>query len=109
MESLLIVLCTFPNLTSARQIGTVMVERQLAACVNLMPAVESIYRWEGRTEHGSEVMAIFKTTRASMEAFHQLFLELHPYDVPELIALEADQVSEPYAAWVFNNVANSDQ
>ena len=75
-------------------------ERQLAACVNLVPAVESIYRWEGKIETASEVLAIFKTTRAVFPAFQQALTELHPYEVPEIIAISTDQVSEPYRKWV---------
>ncbi len=80
-------------------------ERQLAACVNLVPAVESIYRWEGKVETASEVLAVFKTTRAAFPAFQQALTELHPYEVPEIIAVSPDQVAEPYRAWVLNNVA----
>ena len=84
-------------------------ERQLAACVNLVPAVESIYRWEGKVETASEVLAVFKTTRAVFPAFQQALTELHPYEVPEIIAVSPDQVAEPYRAWVLNNVAFPDQ
>ena len=100
MEALLLVFCTFPDVASARQIGTVLVERQLAACVNLVPAVESIYRWQGKVETATETLAIFKTTAAAFPAFEQKLAELHPYEVPEIIALEPAQVAAPYRAWV---------
>lgn len=87
----------------ARQIGTALVERQLAACVNLVPAVESIYRWEGKIETASETLAIFKTTRAAYPAFEAALTELHPYEVPEIIAISPDQVAEPYRSWVLGN------
>ena len=100
MEALLLVLCTFPDTASARQIGTLLVERQLAACVNLVPAVESIYRWQGKVETAAETLAIFKTTAAAFPAFEQALAELHPYEVPEIIALAPEKVAGPYLAWV---------
>jgi periplasmic divalent cation tolerance protein len=100
METLLLVFCTFPDVASARQIGTVLVERQLAACVNLLPAVESIYRWQGAVETATESLAIFKTTSGAFPNFEKALSELHPYEVPEIIALAPDQVAAPYRAWV---------
>ncbi|GAA5122788.1 hypothetical protein GCM10023212_20020 [Luteolibacter yonseiensis] len=73
---------------------------QLAACVNLVPAIESIYRWQGRIETASEVLAIFKTTSAVFPAFEQTLMELHPYEVPEIIAIAPDGIAEPYRNWV---------
>ena len=109
MSDVLVILCTFPSPEQARQIGTALVERQLAACVNLVPAVESIYRWEGKVETASEVLAIFKTTRAVFPALQQALTELHPYEVPEIIAVSPDQVAGPYHSWVLNNVALPNQ
>lgn len=104
MNKLRTVLCTFPDLPSARQIGTSLVEKQLAACVNLIPAVESIYRWQGKVETAAEVLAVFKTTEAAYPAFATVLAEVHPYDVPEIIALEPSAVATSYAAWVLENV-----
>ena len=84
-------------------------ERQLIACVNLIPAVESIYRWQGKVEMSAETLAIFKTSRAIFPAFQQALTELHPYEVPEIIALAPDQVAEPYRSWLLNNVALPNQ
>ena len=72
------VLCTFPDADSARQIGTVLVEKQLAACVNLIPAVESIYRWQGKVETAAEVLAIFKTSAAAFPEFERALAGLIP-------------------------------
>lgn len=99
-EALLLVFCTFPDAASARQIGTVLVETQLAACVNLVPAIESIYRWQGKVETATETLAIFKTTAAVFPAFEQKLAELHPYEVPEIVALSPEKVAAPYRAWV---------
>lgn len=99
------ILCTFPSLEQARQIGTVLVERQLAACVNLLPAVESIYRWQGKVEKADEVLAVFKTSAAAFPAFEKALTELHPYEVPEIIAVQPAAVAEAYTAWVLGNLA----
>jgi periplasmic divalent cation tolerance protein len=109
MSDVLLVLCTFPDFEQARQIGTVLVERQLVACVNFLPAVESIYRWQGKIETAAEVLAIFKTTRTGFVAFSQALTELHPYEVPEIVGLSPTQISEPYRSWVFNNVGPQNQ
>ena len=107
MEALLMVFCTFPDVASARQIGTLLVERQLAACVNLVPGVESIYRWQGAVETATETLAIFKTTTDAYPEFERALKEIHPYQVPEIIALEPAQVGTLYKAWVFSEVAKT--
>ena len=105
--NVIVVLCTFPNFESARQTGTALVEAQLAACVNLCPAVESIYRWQGKVESAAEVLALIKTTRTGFEALERKLGELHPYEVPEIIALPAEMISDAYARWVGDSVAGS--
>ncbi|MDB6074402.1 MAG: CutA1 divalent ion tolerance protein [Verrucomicrobiaceae bacterium] len=105
MNTVLLVLVTFPDAEKARQIGTLMVESQLAACVNLVSGVESIYRWQGKVETSQEVLAIFKTTQGTWAAFEAKMRELHPYDVPEIVALRPEQLSDMYGQWVVNSVA----
>jgi len=107
MSEVLLVLCTFPDAEQARQIGTVLVEKQLAACVNLLPGVTSVYRWQGAVETAGETLAVFKTTRAAWSAFERALGELHPYDVPEIVALEPAAVAEAYAAWVRGETRDS--
>ncbi len=104
MSEVLVVLCTFPDPEQARQIGTVLVERQLAACVNLLPAVESIYRWQGKVETGAETLAIIKTTVGVYRKLETVLAELHPYEVPEIIALAPQEIFEPYRAWLVEQV-----
>ena len=100
MNDVRLVLCTFPTIDSARQIGTVLVEKQLAACVNLIPAVESVYRWQGKLETAAEVLALIKTSAAAFPEFERELATLHPYEVPEIIAIEPAAVAETYARWV---------
>ena len=104
MESVLLVLCSFPDIDSARQIGTLLVERQLAACVNLLPSAESIYHWQGKVESAPEVLALFKTTEALWPEFEQALAEAHPYEVPEIIAIRPDAVAGPYRAWLLESL-----
>jgi periplasmic divalent cation tolerance protein len=104
MSEVRLVLCTFPDTELARQIGTVLVEKQLAACVNLVTGVESIYRWQGKVETGAEVLAIFKTSAAVYPAFEKELAGLHPYEVPEIVAIEPAAIAASYAAWVLSSV-----
>lgn len=104
MNAIYLIFCTFPNLESARQIGTILVTTQLAACVNLCPQVESIYRWQGAVETSNEVLAIFKTTEELWPAFRDRLTALHPYETPEIVAQRAAAVNESYAAWVAASV-----
>jgi periplasmic divalent cation tolerance protein len=97
---ILVCLSTFPDVEVARRISGVLVEEGLVACANLLPGVESIYTWQGKRESGAEVLAVLKTTEAGFPALEKRLLELHPYEVPELIALPAVQAAAAYAAWV---------
>ena len=100
----LVVLCTFPDEEKARQIGAVLVEKQAAACVNVLPGLRSIYRWEGKVHDEPEVLAVMKTTRATYSALQQLILELHPYETPEVLALPVEAGSQSYLEWLAGNV-----
>ncbi len=100
MNGLILVLCTFPDAVQARQIGTALVEMQLAACVNLWPGVESIYRWNGQIEQAAEVLGIFKTTSDAYPALAEALASMHPYEVPEIVALQPVAVADAYLAWL---------
>lgn len=104
MDEVWIVLTTFPDLATARQIGTRLVEEQVAACVNLLPAAESIYRWRGAVETGAEIPALIKTTRTAFPGLQERLSGLHPYEVPEIIAWPAAAGSASYLQWVTENV-----
>lgn len=102
MTEVLLVLTTFPDGEQARQTGTALVESQLAACVSLCPKVESIYRWQGKVESSTEVLALLKTTPEAYPRLEKRLRELHPYEVPEIIALPTTHVSAAYAQWVMD-------
>ena len=95
-----IVLATFPNPEKARQIGTVLLERQLVACLNFLPGAESLYRWKGKIVSESEILAVIKTTEGRLVELEAAFQELHPYEVPEFLVLEVGQGSEDYLKWL---------
>ena len=99
-DAVLVVFCTFPNPEKARQIGTLVVERQLAACVNLVPGIESIYEWDGKVCREEEVLGVFKTSEERFEALREALVEAHPYEVPEVVALPVTAGSAPYLDWV---------
>ncbi len=98
--SLLMVFSTFPDASIARQIATTLIEERLAACVNLLPGVESIYQWEGKMESSQEVLALLKTTAEIYQSLERRLKELHPYEVPEVVAIPAEGVQEGYLQWV---------
>ncbi|HEX2750676.1 MAG TPA: divalent-cation tolerance protein CutA [Verrucomicrobiales bacterium] len=100
---LLVVLSTFPDKSAAVTAAEVLVNERLAACVNVLPGVESIYQWQGKVETGQEVLAVIKTTPQRYPALEQRLRELHPYEVPEIVALPASAVAETYLAWVMTN------
>ncbi len=99
-SEVLVVLCTCPDEEKARQIGAALVERQVAACVNVIPGLRSIYRWQGEVHDEAEVLAVIKTTREAYPRLEQALLELHPYEVPEVLALPVAAGSAAYLDWL---------
>ena len=107
MSDILLVFCTFPDIEKARLIGTTLIESQLAACVNLCPGIESIYRWQDKVESANEVLALIKATTSGYAALETRIRELHPYEVPEVVALPVHRALAAYAGWVQESVASS--
>lgn len=97
---MLVCLSTFPTPDKAAEIARILVDEQLAACVNLIPAVRSIYRWQGAVSDDTETLAIIKTTTERYDALASRLVALHPYEVPELIALPIEDGHPPYLAWL---------
>jgi periplasmic divalent cation tolerance protein len=100
MTDVLVVLVTTPTPERAAEIARALVEERLAACGNVLPAIRSIYRWEGKVQDEAEALLVLKTTRARLEALRARVLALHPYEVPEVIALPVEAGSEAYLAWI---------
>ena len=99
-EQFVIALSTFPDAETARRISRELVESALVACVNIMPAVESIYYWKEKVETSAESFAIFKLTAARYSEFESRLRQLHPYDVPEIVRLNIAGSSADYLRWI---------
>ena len=102
MSAVVLLLTTFPDIAVARPAVRTLVEEQLVACGNILPSVESIYRWQGTVETSAEVMVFFKTTVDCADAAQARLRDLHPYEVPEILRLPVDGGWPPYLDWVRN-------
>lgn len=100
MEQVLIVITNLADIAGARQLGRTLVERRLAACVNILPAVESVYRWRDAIEEAAEVTIVIKTTAARYADLEEAIRELHPYELPELIAVPVTAGLPAYLDWI---------
>jgi periplasmic divalent cation tolerance protein len=96
----LVVLVTTPGPEQAAGLARALVEERLAACGNVVPGLRSIYRWQGKVQDEAEALLVLKTTRARFEALRDRVLALHPYEVPEVIALRVEAGSAAYLAWI---------
>jgi periplasmic divalent cation tolerance protein len=95
-----LVLTTLPEAADAAAFGRALVDARLAACVNLLPLMESVYRWQGAVERERERQVVIKTSRQRVEALWQRVRELHPYDVPEFVVLPVVDGSPDYLRWL---------
>ncbi|WP_460841081.1 divalent-cation tolerance protein CutA [Noviherbaspirillum agri] len=100
MDQTLIVLVNVPDELTAHSMARALVEARVAACVNVLPGVRSVYRWQGAIEEASEVTILIKTTQARYAELENAVKAAHPYDVPELIALPIVAGLPAYLAWV---------
>lgn len=103
-----IVLCTTGSADEARKIAHHLVERQLAACVNIIPRIESIYRWQGKVESSREWLLLIKTTTEKFADVRDAIRELHSYELPECIALGIEDGSPEYLQWIEDSLAKED-
>lgn len=101
-----IVLTTAGSEEEARKIARTVIERQLAACVNIVPQVRSIYRWQGKVEETQEWLLIVKTTAAAFDKVRRAIAALHSYDLPECICLPVEDGSAEYLNWITESVQN---
>ncbi len=94
-----VVLCTAPS-EAAESLASKLVEERVAACVNVLPGVMSVYRWKGAVERAGEALLVVKTSGDALSALVARLRALHPYEVPEIVAIEPAHVDAAYAAWV---------
>jgi periplasmic divalent cation tolerance protein len=104
MTDKVIVLTTSGNESEAKTIARELVERQLAACVNIVPRTQSIYRWEGNVESAEEFLLIIKTMKARTAEVQSLIRELHSYELPEFIVLSIETGTAEYLKWIEDSV-----
>ncbi len=104
VTEVLTVLCTCPDAVTAKSLAAGLVERGLAACVNVLPEIRSIYRWRGKVHDDGEVLLLAKTTRLAYGSLESWLLEHHPYEVPEVLALPVQAGATDYLDWVLNEV-----
>ena len=102
-DEILFVISTFPDEATARRISRQLVEERFAACANILPAVQSIYRWKGSIEEAGETLAFFKTTTKRFPGLQAKLRKIHPYDVPEIIGFSVDEGLPEYLRWVFES------
>jgi periplasmic divalent cation tolerance protein len=99
-----LVLTTCGSLEEARSIAHALVERQLAACVNIVPQIESVYRWQGEIETATEWLLAIKTTAEAFDRLREVLVELHSYELPECIEIPVEDGSTAYLEWIGESV-----
>ena len=102
-----VILVTAPDLKTARKLAKAALQARLVACANLIPRIESHYRWQNKLETSAEVLLILKTTRARLAALEKLILSKHPYDTPEFVVLPVNRISRRYAQWLCGSVESA--
>jgi periplasmic divalent cation tolerance protein len=98
-----LVLTTAGSRDEAEQIARALVDERLAACVNIIPGLTSIYRWKGETESADEFLLLIKTTAASLDPIETALRRLHSYEVPEFLVLTPESAAKPYLEWLLES------
>lgn len=102
-EKILLALSTFPDRETAREISNQLVSGSFAACANILPAIESIYRWKGEIETGNEALVFFKLSEDRQSTFQEKLRSLHPYELPEIIFIPVVNGLPEYLRWITEN------
>jgi periplasmic divalent cation tolerance protein len=95
-----LIFCTCPDEETARKLATLLIEKQHAACVNIVPGLTSIYRWQGKVETGSECLLLIKSRADHYLAVEQIIQQQHPYELPEIIAVAISNGLNSYLRWI---------
>lgn len=100
MSNKIIVFCTVSSLAEGKTVAQALVAEELAACVTLLPPVQSVYRWQGKIEEAQEVLLMIKTREGQWEALRQRIQELHSYEIPEIIGVPITAGNPAYLEWI---------
>lgn len=104
MDSHCIVYCTCPSFEVAESLSHLLMDKELAACVNIIPGITSIFTWEGKRESATEVLLFIKTTTNAYKELETALVEAHPYDCPEIIGVPIKHGLQGYLQWIENSV-----
>lgn len=99
-----IALCTCPDQESSEKIANALVEKKLAACVNLLPGITSVYQWQGNLEKSQEYLLIIKSKSKLFDNLEKAILALHPYELPEIISIPLQKGFSNYLSWIDDNI-----
>ena len=102
-EKIVLALSTFPDRETAQRISNQLVSEKFAACANILPSIESIYRWKGKLETGNETLVFFKLSEDRQSDFQNKLRSLHPYEVPEIVFVPISGGLPEYLRWVAEN------
>jgi len=100
----IIIFCTTPSPEVSEKIAAGLIDRQLAACCNILPEVRSVYRWQGQVESAGEQLLLIKSTEENFKAIEDFILNVHPYDVPEIISVPVTEGNRDYLMWINESV-----
>jgi periplasmic divalent cation tolerance protein len=109
MERAVFVYTTFPSVVEAEKAGNALVGAHLAACVNILPGMISVYRWQGAVERAEEAVMIVKTRASLAEAVRASVKATHPYDTPAIVVLPIESVDERYLAWILDATESAER
>lgn len=104
-----VVLSTVARDFDARPLARALVEARLAACVNIVPGLTSVYRWQGTVSEDGEQLLVIKTADARVDALREELLRIHPYDVPEFVVLAVEGIAPSYGEWLLESIAAVDE
>ena len=105
-KNLSIVLCNTSNIENSKSIANKLVELKLAACVNIIPKIHSVYEWNGNIESEEESTMLIKTTSELLERVEEVILQFHSYDTPEIIAIDINQSNKNYLQWLMGAITS---
>jgi periplasmic divalent cation tolerance protein len=109
MAEALVIFCTCPDQATAGRLAAGLVENRLAACVNVLAGIRSIYRWQGEVSDDEEVLMVIKTTETRYPRLEEWLRANHPYDVPEIVAVAVSRISNDYLDWIVGTTGQEGQ